>query len=177
MKNRTARRIGTFTISLLLLLFLTACDPTPFSFDYKDTLQDLVRVELVDYQNSKTRQINTFVGPVNSRILPFNHDDMIVVETLTTEDIDAFVSDLSEVVILYKYWVQLNGPQNLCLRLVYENGDFIILTCLYEEYSLVGFIGEYDSDGNVKDYIGGFRSVHDFTDLVNKYFETQLVVE
>jgi len=58
----------------------------------------------------------------------------------------------------------LDSPQGICIRLLYENGDFEVIS-----YN-VQYSGSFDADGNVKRFIGTGIDA----ELINKYFNTQI---
>jgi hypothetical protein len=63
-----------------------------------------------------------------------------------------------------------DSPKDICIRLNYSNGNFLIIWANYIEDSYAGYIGEYLSDGTVFSFWGSFSSLMDFEELVNQYF-------
>ena len=61
------------------------------------------------------------------------------------EYVDDFLKEISEIEFLMS-WVHADSPNGRCIRIIYENGDFEIIGDHY--------VGSFDSEGNVKRFIG-----------------------
>ena len=167
------KKIQIFFVLFVLCFCLSACDPGHYKFNYDDLLENVIGVELINYTNTEQKRFKSWVPNHFSKLVAFKLDNMAVIETLNNEDISYFLKQLSEVSFLYKYYV-FNSPKDICMRLIYSNGDFEVISCDYAKNSFCGYIGRYDSNGNVLDFIGSFTGLSAFTALVNNFFETQI---
>ena len=96
-----------------------------------------------------------------------------VLETLPAEEIPEFLDDFSETHILHTYYAY-NSPKDVCLRLNYENGNFLIIWANYAEESYAGYIGEYSPDGEPLTFWGSFSALSFYKNLVDRYFDYSL---
>ena len=165
-----------FTALLAILLVLcslcafAACDPTTIYLD-NEYLSDIVKVELVNYDNPQQKHFLSWVPNHTSDLKPLDLNKISVVETLDGEQIADFIDTLCECPILDRYYA-FDSPKGLCLRLTYANSDFLIVNC--KEESFVGYIGKFTKSGEVEQFIGCFVGVMSFEILVNDYFQTQI---
>jgi hypothetical protein len=160
----------TVLIFITLMTFcLVACDPERFHFSHDELKEEIIEVELINYDNINPKIINE----ESSEILPFDFDKMESVESLGFESIDDFLQDLSKI----EFHVNLkhsDSPVGISIRAIYSNGDFIIISCESINKTGYSFAGLFDSEGNVKDFFGDFTNRRNFVDLVNKYFTTKI---
>ena len=156
-----------FTL-LLLCCFLAACDPGSYDVD-RPALDQVVSVELIEYRNPMQGRFVTWVPDHFYTLRPFDFDKVTVLETLPKEKIPEFLDFFSRTDILADYcWY--DSPKDICLRLNYANGDFLIIWANYAGNSFAGYIGEYSSDGSVLSFWGSFSSLRYYTDLVSHFF-------
>ena len=142
-----------------VMTIFAACDPNRFSFDYEELKENVVRVELIYYDNPDAKEL----FEKRDKVIPFDFSKMEIVEVLSENEVDNFLHDLSKRTFL-EVWRHLDSPQGYSIRLVYLNEDFEIISC-NAIYS-----GGFYADGQVKRFIGnGLNS-----DLFNKYFETKI---
>lgn len=66
------------------------------------------------------------------------------------------------------YWKHSDSPNGISLRILYDTGDFEVVS--YE----ARYAGQFDADGNVKEFIGGLTDPSSFVSLTNRYFNTQI---
>ena len=164
------------TISLVLLsilcFLLCACDPGTLLID-RDSLNDVISVDLIEYENPNQKEFTTWVPDQFDKLVPFVLDNATILESLPLEKISNFLDAFSETDILHTYYAY-DSPKDICIRLNYENGNFLIIWANYSENSYTGYIGEYSSDGNVLSFWGSFSSLSYYKDLVNQYFNYNL---
>lgn len=162
--------IATIFILLICCFTLTACDPSSYYFQPEE-LSDIVKVELINYNNPQQNHFLSWVPDHTSKLKPFDDSKLSVLETLNEDKITQFTDVLCEFHILYKYYAY-DSPNGTCLKLSYSNGDFIIINCNMPSFT--GYIGKFTSDGEVAAFIGCFSSSDYFKILVNAYFQTKL---
>ena len=146
-----------------------------YHFNYEDLTENVVSVELINYNNPDAKILTYHYGSQDSKLLSFVFEEMTVLEALDAEHFDDFFQQLSQVEILYE-WYSYNSPKDICIRLVCENGDFEVLSCDYKNHSFYGYIGRYNTNGDVIEYIGTFEGLPDFENLINTFFTTELPV-
>ena len=105
--------------------------------------------------------------------MPFVSDNATVLADLPTDKIQDFLDAFSKTDILSTYYAY-NSPKDVCIKLNYENGNFLILWANYIDNSYAGYIGEYSSDGTVLSFWGSFSALGYYEDLVEQYFDYTL---
>ncbi len=157
----------------LLCCLLCACDPNSALPSKEDRLSNVVLVELIEYKNPDQKH---FAGSSSDRfdeLVPFDPAKVTVLETLATEKNTEFVEAFLQANILDGHYAY-NSPNDMCLRLTYENGDFLIIWADYALGRYAGYIGEYAADGTVQDFWGSFSALHYYEDLVGQFFTSEL---
>ena len=94
---------------------------------------------------------------------------MEVIETLASDKIDDFVTDLSETGFM-DYSSFAKEPVGICIKITYKDGKFIIITSTLMDVAY-GLVEVFDSNGYPIEYIGEPRDRDEYVALVNKYFE------
>ena len=163
-----------FSLSVILLIIcsfmLAGCDPVNYNF-HRDDLEDIVSIELIQYDNPEQEHFSSWVPDHTSDLKPFDDSKVNILETLDDDHISELIDTLCACNILDTYYAY-DSPNGLCLKLSYSNGDFLIVNC--NENSYTGYIGKFSSDGEVAQFIGCFTSVESFKTLVNDYFQTKI---
>ncbi len=163
----------SFLLSLAMLCcLLCACDPSFYTIDQK-VLDTVISIELIEYDNPNQKTLKTWVFKQFNKLIPFDPERVTVLETLPAEKNADFLESFSKTEILHSYYAY-NSPKDICLRLNYANGDFLILWTNYANNSFAGYIGEYSSDGTVLSFWGSFSSLRYYEDLVEGYFTYSL---
>lgn len=151
---------------------LCACDPGTYSIN-REFLNQVTSVELIEYENPNQKQFDTWVTDHFDQLVSFVPANATVLETLPEEKKPDFLDAFSKTDILHTYYAY-NSPKDICLRLNYENGNFLILWANYSENRFAGYIGEYTSDGSVVSFWGSFSGLQYYKDLVETYFDYRL---
>ena len=157
---------------MMICFTMCACDPGSFSID-REKLNNVVSVELIEYANSNQKPFTTWVPDQFDKLLPFDSVNVTTLEVLSSEKISDFLDAFSKTDILHTYYAY-NSPKDVCIRLNYQNGDFLIIWANYMNNGFAGYIGEYSSDGTVLSFWGSFSALAYYTDLVNQYFTYKL---
>ena len=154
---------------IMIICVLGGCvwDPAITYFDYDELKEQIATVELINYENENPKIIKDA-----SNVLPFDFAKMEVIETLASDKIDDFVTDLSETGFM-DYSSFAKEPVGICIKITYKDGKFIIITSTLIDvaYALVEV---FDSNGFSIEHIGKPGSRKDFVALVNKYFEYKI---
>jgi len=160
----------TFIILIsLICICLAACDPSHFTYMRHKPVDELVNVELIEYKNSNVALISNLYS--NREIKRFDFSKVIVIETLNADAHEDFINSLSEYV-LWNHWWQPDSPSEMCLRLIYENGDFDVIS--YANPNGNGYYNRFNSQGKLVKYIGSLTSRDNFVEIVNAYFTNQI---
>ena len=162
--------MATILILIICCFTFTGCDPGSYYFTH-EYLSDIVSVELINYNNPKQKHFISWVPDHSSDLKSFDDSKLSVLETLDEDKISDFIDTLCECHILATYYAY-DSPNEICLKLNYSNGDFIIANCQNQSYA--GYIGKFTFDGKVAKFIGFFSSRTSFITLVNDYFQTQI---
>ena len=165
----------TVFVLLMVCLCFTACDPGTKYLDSEIYYNDVVSVELINYENPDQKHFFSWVPDQYSKLISFKNDSYSVIETLSIDKTKAFLAELSSAPILSKYYAY-NSPNGICLKVNYTNGDFQIVNCCNAN-SYAGYIGKYSAGGAVSDFYGCFSSSYSFISLVNCYFEYKMPVK
>jgi len=153
-------------VTIVLLIFgLVACDPADYFYPYDELKENVKTIELINYNNTEAKKL----FEKRDGVLPFDFEKMEVVEVLAAEKTDDFLQALSQIQF-HMTWVHSDSPHGMCIRIMYENDDFEIISA-YVDY---GYVGSFDAGGNVKRFIGNCPTRQNITDIINKYFETQI---
>ena len=166
------KKIFAIMIAVIICFSLCSCDPGSFVVS-RDSLDNVISVELIEYANSDQKHFTTWVPDQSDKLVPFNFANATILETLTEEKISDFLDAFSTTDILHTYYAY-DSPKDICIRLNYENGDFLIIWANYAENTYAGYIGEYSSEGAVSSFWGSFSSLSDYTELVNQFFAYEL---
>lgn len=159
-------------IPVVLCLLLCACDPGMESIG-KDTLDDVVSIDLIRYDNPEQKEFASWVPDHTKQLKPFDPEKVTVLETLPEESIPALTEALSQAEILGSYFAY-DSPRDVCLRLTRKDGSFLIAWADYEEGTFGGYVGEYAPDGSVLTFWGCFEALSAYTDLVDGFFAYRL---
>jgi hypothetical protein len=162
-------------LAILLLICVcfgvTACDPTSYyHYNNSERIAEITAIELINYDYPDAVQINTFFS--TRGVERFDFDRMTVLEVVGEDIFADFLQDLSEVKI-WTSWIHSDSPFGICLRIIYKNGDFEVISADSE----LPFFALYNSRGRLRHYLGMFEeNERDFAELVNKHFVTQIAV-
>lgn len=166
------RKFVCFVSLAIICCLLCACDPGSYTID-QAALNNVVRIELIQYENPNQKHFTSWVPDQFDQLVPFDPVNATVLETLPAEKNAEFLEAFSQTDILHTYYAY-DSPKDICLRLSYENGDFLIIWANYAEGRYSGYIGEYAFDGMVLSFWGSFSALTYYEDLVNQFFTTPL---
>lgn len=161
-----------FLLVTVVCFSLCACDPSRYTVN-REEFNGVIGVELIEYENPNQKRFVSWVPDHFDRLLPFVSDNATVLEKLPSEKIPDFLNDLSGKELLREFYAY-DSPKDICIRLNYENGNFLIAWANYAENTCYGYVGEYSADGTVLSFWGCFDTVNNYTDLVNRYFTYKL---
>jgi len=167
------RKFSVLIVFCALCLLLTACDPSSYRFDRDDLFNSVTGIELINYDNPSQKRFVSWVPNHYPQLRSFKLDNMTILETLDDGYFNGFLKQLSDIYFLDKYYA-FDSPNGICIRLLYSNGDFEVISCNYKHNSFAGYVGKYNSKGKVIDFVGSFSSLSTFISLVNDFFETQI---
>ena len=166
------KRLICFIVLLGICCLLCACDPGQYLID-REALSNVISIELIEYENTNQKHFTTWVPDQFDKLVPFDPTNATIIETLPADKVSSFLDAFAKTDILHTYYAY-NSPKDICIRLNYESGDFLIIWANYAENRYAGYIGEYSADGTVSSFWGSFSSLSYYTDLVNHFFAFEL---
>ena len=120
---------------VLICLAMTACDPGTYNLRQETDPQDVVSVELIQYDNPKQKKFASWVPDHFIKLRPMDLSAVTVLETLEEESKETFLDQLSRERILWKYYV-FDSPKGVCIRITYSCGDCLIVSTDYETITI-----------------------------------------
>jgi len=165
------RAVSIAFLLFLLILCLSACDPGSISYPNEESISDVVSVELIEYNNIYVSRINTLFS--TRKIQDFDFEKMEIIEVLSEDTLEDFLNDFSELDV-WTRWSHPDSPLRTSIRIIYNNGDFDVISCCNTEKEIISFMAKYDSKGNFKNHIGTVEKVTAYLDLINRYFTKQI---
>lgn len=157
---------------LLFLMFftmiLTSCDPTTTNLGKYIEKGNIKTIEKIKYDNKEQHVFVSWVPDHFSELKDFKVEKVEVIETLV-DNTSSFLDELLNANILSTYYAY-DSPSGICIRLILNSDDFVIVNCTENSYR--GYIGKYDSKGNVIGFYGCFENYSSFSNLIN-YFSKE----
>ncbi len=166
------KTIVIFLCFVLVTLNLCSCDPNRFNPE-EEWFENVVEIELIYYNNPNQDHFISWVPDHSDDLIAFDNSKVEIIEKLDGERIDDFIAAFISTDILDDYYAY-DSPRDTCIRMNYENGDFLIIWSDYNKGSFGGYIGEYSKNGEVLSFWGSFSSVTYYVDLVNDFFEYKI---
>lgn len=164
MKNK---KIFLMFLLLLTCFILIACDPPQFY--HTDLSGKVVKIELIKYDNANAKNVTVHKTP-EKYILPFDFSKVEIIETLPVEKNEIFLNDLSKIYLIAN-WTFANSPLEHCVRLIFYDNSFEIISYSKNNKRLLAI---YNEHGEPIQYVGGIDGRDSFINLVNEYFKMQL---
>lgn len=148
---------------------LCSCDPGTYTIN-PNSLEGVKTIELIDYKNPDQKHFASWVPNHFEDLKPFDTANATVIEKLQDEKKSEFLDSFMETDILHTYYAY-DSPADICIRLNYKSGNFLIIWANYKGNSFGGYIGTYSADGSVVSFWGSFSALVYYQDLVNNFFE------
>ena len=123
------RTVALLLSCVILSLLLAGCDPTfpeTTHFPKSELESNIVKVELVHYENSDHKSFKHFEADHFKQLKPFDESNETIKIELPSDRIPDFLDQLSETDIVPGCCF-FNSPKCLCLKLTYDDGCFMIL--------------------------------------------------
>lgn len=158
------KKILFFSFLIIITVLSTiSCEPAHNSWDYDDLRETVSEVQLVDYENNDVGKIGNKETPTKE----FDINKMTVLETLEQEKLQDFIAEFAEGFWVVDYPNKKDSPRGKCLRIVYKDGSFDVVTLTKEgQYS-----GKYNENGKVLKYFGyGVYPSYQSMEIIDKYF-------
>ena len=149
---------------ILIVLTLSSCDPAMYS-PTEEYLKDVVSIQLIRYNNPDQKDFISWVPDHSDDLVAFDNSRVEIIEILDNEKFDAFSTAFQSTEVFLDYY-DFDSPDGVCIRVNYENGEFLIIGRDY--------IGYFSENGEVSKFLGCFSARTYYTDLVNEFFEYQV---
>lgn len=166
------KKIFAVIIVAIICFSMCSCDPGSFSIN-REELNDVISVELIEYANPNQKQFTSWVPDQFDKLVPFDPVNATTLEVLSSDKISDFLDAFAKTDILHTYYAY-NSPKDICIKLNFQNSNFLIIWANYADNGFAGYIGEYSSDGTVLSFWGSLSSLSYYKDLVNQYFSYKL---
>lgn len=160
------KKIACVILLLVMCCTLCACDPGEYQ-PPQEALDKVVSVELIQYANSEQKEYQLWIFDHYNELLPFVAENATVLEVLPVDKLSDFLQSFSQMTLVGPRYASYNSPGEICLRLNYKNGDFLIVCNPRGRW---GYIGEYSSSGAVLSYWGVPCNNDDYVKLLAEYF-------
>ncbi|MBR7160451.1 MAG: hypothetical protein IKD20_05400, partial [Clostridia bacterium] len=151
------KKIICFLYLIIMCFCLCSCDPGTYTIT-PNSLEGVKTIELIDYKNPEQKHFASWVPNHFEDLTPFDTAKATVIEILQEERKSDFLDAFMQTDILNKYYAY-DSPVDICIRLNYENGNFLIIWSNYKKNSFAGYIGEYSADGTVLSFWGSFSGL------------------
>ena len=163
------KKICVIILALVCLLGLVGCDPGWNTIDGDELLDNTVKIELFDYENTKPKllKLNRKKKPV------FDFSKATLIAELDESRFEDVIRDMDGRECLL-FGNALNEPIGKTMVLYQENGNMVVLfSCVYKNgNNPTKYYGEcniFDENGMFIEHIGSIGS--DYVDtLESKYF-------
>ena len=170
------KKIACVILLLVMCCTLCACDPGEYQ-PPQEALDKVVSVELIQYANSEQKEYLLWIFDHYNELLPFVAENATVLEVLPADKLSDFLQSFSQKTLIGPHYASYNSPGEICLRLKYENGDFLIVWADNQSGRYSGYVGEYSSNGAVLSYWGVPSNSFDYEGFVNEYFDYELKLD
>ena len=162
------KKIICFLCLIIMCFCLCSCDPGTYTIN-PNSLEGVKTIELIDYKNPDQKHFASWEPNHFEDLKPFDTAKATVIEILQEERKSDFLDAFMQTDILYEYYAY-DSPVDICIRLNYENGNFLIIWSNYKKNSFAGYIGEYSADGTVLSFWGSFSGLLYYQGLINNFF-------
>ncbi len=162
------KKIIAFMCLIMMCFSFCACDPGTYQIS-SDSLKNVTSIELIDYKNPDQKHFSSWVPDHFDNLVAFDNSNVTVIEELKEEKVSEFLETFAQTDILHTYYAY-NSPKDVCIRINYSNGNFLIIWADYKNNSFSGYIGEYLSNGSVLSFWGSFSALMYYQNLVNDFF-------
>ena len=105
------KKILAIILLTVICFSVCSCDPSSFAID-RDSLNDVVSVDLIEYANSNQKHFTTWVPDQFDKLVPFVPANATILETLPSEKISDFLDAFSVADILHTYYAY-NSPKDV----------------------------------------------------------------
>ena len=186
--NKARKCITAVLAVCLTVSVFSACDydDAYFTYDYQANKERVVSVDLIEYTPNATYVTSRGSELVHIDPMPFDASKVLVQEVLPSEEIDAFLLDLSQEEV-YRYeseelysWT-IDTPFGRSVRITYDDGSFDLISFgkFFTEddpdYPVsVACYAEFDANGNIT-YRGAISWGGWYSLVAANYFDTKIV--
>lgn len=140
-----------FLLVFIMCLMLTACDPSPFYFNYDEMIGNVSSIELVEYNNSNP----VMVKVKSDTELVFDLKKISSIQILDDSKINDLLNDLSTIIFHIKP-ESVKEPIGKCLKINLNNKDFIILSCTTKGNRFYPMVAKFNENGKFIEHLAFF---------------------
>lgn len=162
------KKIYLILLATIMMMSLEGCvtDPQTFYFSKTDLIENVVKIELVDFLNGKPE----IVIVDENTILSINMENATPIKELHNDKVNSFIEDLSTITFHVEN-KSANSPLGYTIIMYMKNQEIIVLSC-----TVVGGLGYsmaamFTVEGEFLEHIANFADEPKFRRMLEKYFD------
>lgn len=169
MKNNKLKIFSLVLVSIFCLSIFSACTPPMYQLKYDDLKNEILSVELINYNSEKKR------ADKRTAIMDYNFNYETVIETISQENLQSFLVDFSQIVYNGQCENFPATPVGTCLKLTYNDGSFAIIfysfdKIWHEKSIYYSGLTKYSQAGKYIEQFDAISSKKTYRELLEKYF-------
>ena len=169
MKNNKLKVFSLTTVLMFCLSIFSACTPPMYDLKYDDLKNEILSVELINYNSEKKR------ADKRTAIMNYNFNYETVIETISQENLQSFLVDFSQIVYNGQCENFPATPVGTCLKLTYNDGSFAIVFYIFDKiwhgyHNYYSGLTQYSQDGKYIEQFDDISSKTAYCELLEKYF-------
>ncbi|MBR2647018.1 MAG: hypothetical protein IKD47_05630 [Clostridia bacterium] len=174
--KKILKNIIVFLLVCCFSFVLAGCDDDYTTAKYYEGR--VQTIELIEYENTKAKRGNVWTSFFGFNKNPsFDEDKCTVIETLSPEYHEEFVSKFFEVQAFHGKYIS-DSPSGQGIRITCKDGSFTVFTWGYVDGKALGHASCYDKKGKWQDMQTGFESLRSVALFVAaQYFETEIKID
>lgn len=153
-------------ISIVMSLVGCVTDPPTYYFNAEELIENVIRIELVNFVNEKPEQV--IVN--DDTTLSFNMVNATLIKELDNEKIKDFIDDLSTITFHIEN-KSVNSPLGYTIIIYMENQETIVLSCTVVDGLAYSMVAVFTVDGSFIEHIAKFADEPKFRKVLERYFD------
>jgi hypothetical protein len=154
-----------YFIIVFLLVFLSSCDPVSYSFDVKKLQDNVLKIELVMFENDNP----TIVTVDEDTKLSVDLSLMTVVAVLDVSQNNDFIADMNGITF-HETKNSVNSPLGYTVLVYIENEEMLILSRCVRNKKGYTMCAKFKTNGDYIEHVAELVDGRAFDELIKKYF-------
>ena len=155
-----------FSVLATLCLYGCVTDPATYYFDADDIINNATKIQLVFFENKEPTNINIEKDIISS----LDMNNIEIIETLETKNIDDFANELSTITF-HVGTKSVNSPVGYAVIIHMKNQEMIVLSCTVISGIAYGMVAVFLNDGTFVRHIAQFADEPKFNMLLHNFFD------